>query len=940
MRWIGFVLCLAGSAGLSLPAFARDPDLLEEMRAAHPELFTEGRRNGPARPAALPDIFGPGAVLNVGNVFLKVTNNGIFGNAFPAVSSDPSMQWPGSSGIEYMTTVLVGVAAVNPTTTNPAGIRRVSFSQEWRPPTLEPVDHIYRAFDGISNGQRLTNDDGDVDVLTGRPRVDEDFLDGHDNDGDGLIDEDYAAVGQQMFTCVIRDDTPAAINTVFAEKHIPLGIEVKQVAWAYSVEGYQDFDPIEFTITNKSGHMLDSMYFGLRTDFDCGPSASSTFFSDDFDVPYFPSGDFVVPVLPIDPRLQLHSVPGTGQIDSLCSRLRIRVNGTSVVDDDGDEGHTRGVASLLLLGHTVDPLGITAPKRVGFRMLRSWVSGTPFQAGGNATTDQQRYELMSGTDNIDPETGDVTLEQGEQVGDYLSFISVGPFLNVPDGGSFQVTVALTVAPGDRVSLESFRTDYGRYQAGQLGAGDLFQKYPALANAFAAQVAYEGTYELPRPGFEDQVPNCHGCETPIRLPHGTPTQQVCHQCEDQESECKTVSEFAATWFNFDCDYCTGVWDEATNQGYYLRRWNAESPPPSPALNIATNFNYSANPDRGPAVTPAGDNQVTIAWDNLSETTPDPKSHWFDFRSYRVWKVANWRRPVGSSGPQDQEWALLGEFRRFDYAPSNKIPIVNPANPAETVLVCPKLWIPERAESMQVCLEYGDLWNRQNGTVIRPDSSVDCVRSGGVCVQDSGLALGSVSKIEHRTRYPVGRYRLIDREVRNGFTYFYAVTAGDSAGGREFFGRVSGVESEAVVPQAATRPTGGVWVVPNPYRGYKDIARRPSAWDLTPNASDPTGTHIDFMGLPTGHWTIRIYTVSGDLVAELHSDDALNSDLRPAVVGSDGVLRPGHNLQQDNASDGQARWNLISRNGQDVVSGIYVFVVNADQGQQRGRFVVIR
>jgi hypothetical protein len=168
-----------------------------------------------------------------------------------------------------------------------------------------------------------------------------------------------------------------------------------------------------------------------------------------------------------------------------------------------------------------------------------------------------------------------------------------------------------------------------------------------------------------------------------------------------------------------------------------------------------------------------------------------------------------------------------------------------------------------------------------------------------------------------------------------------TKGDSClKANEFYGRVSGVESEAVTPQAGTQPVGGVWVVPNPYRGYSDIARRPSSWDLTPNASDPTGTHVDFMGLPSGNWKIRIYTVAGDLVAELHSDDAVNADLRPAVTGPDGQTRPGFNRQQDNANDGQARWNLISRNGQDVVSGIYVFVVESDQGQQRGRFVIIR
>ena len=52
-----------------------------------------------------------------------------------------------------------------------------------------------------------------------------------------------------------------------------------------------------------------------------------------------------------------------------------------------------------------------------------------------------------------------------------------------------------------------------------------------------------------------------------------------------------------------------------------------------------------------------------------------------------------------------------------------------------------------------------------------------------------------------------------------------------------------------------------------------------------------------------------------------------------------MRPAR-PQQENAADGQASWNLISRNGQDVVSGIYMFSVESDQGTQQGKFVIIR
>ena len=78
------------------------------------------------------------------------------------------------------------------------------------------------------------------------------------------------------------------------------------------------------------------------------------------------------------------------------------------------------------------------------------------------------------------------------------------------------------------------------------------------------------------------------------------------------------------------------------------------------------------------------------------------------------------------------------------------------------------------------------------------------------------------------------------------------------------------------------------------------------------------------MPAGQWTLRIFTISGDLVQTIRYDD-LQTNGKP---------------QKENAADGQATWNLISRNGQDVVSGIYIFSVESDAGTSRGKFVIIR
>ena len=952
-RWAGGVGLLLMLAWASTAWAKPDPTeqaqfdaFAKSLRAAGPGATTARA----ASPAAAYDIFGPGAVLTVGNINMKVTNAGVLGNPFIQFSSDPSAQWPGASGVEYLQFLLLAVGGVNPTATDPAGVRRVSIFPEWRPPSPAPEDRMYRAYDGIIGGNRMTNDDGDVDPVTLGPRIDEDFLDGHDNDGDGRVDEDYAALGQLMWSCLMRDDVPASFSVPGNEVHVPLALEIHQLAWAYSVPGFQDFNVAELTVFNRSGHMIDSLYFGFRVDIDSGPLTSSSYFNDDQDLPYFPSGEFKIPVSTDDPRYQA-TINTQGQMVPTCDERTIKVNGFSVVDNDGDEGRTPGVASFLLFGHTTDPLGLRAPKGVGYRAFRSHIAGTPYASNGNPGIDQQRFEFMSSHQNVN-EDGMITAEAGDQSGDYQCWASVGPFLRVPDGGSFQATIGFAVNPGGFRQLVNYRGDYQRYQDGLMDMSSLFERYPALANAFTAQVAYEGVYETPRAGFEDQVPDCHGCETGIKLPKGSTPTFVSESCPDREAISKLVTDNAYTWFDLDCDRCTGVWDEFTNRGYFLRHWNAESPPPSPNLNVAATYNYSDHPQR---VVAAGDNQVTLAWDNISENTPDPKSGWFDFRSYRVWKVAGWKRPVGASGPNDEDWALLGEFRLFDYADSN---FTAPAD-------CPLVKVPNweypaghphcasgsgtpltnggcrDTATVPICLRRGDFWNRQSGQIIRPDPTVDCVRDTlGNCVTDQGHPNGDNATTIDKVRYKVGRYRLVDREVKNGFSYFYSVTAGDSTEGGELFGRRSAVAADAVLPQVATHTGKDVWVVPNPYRGYNSIDSRPSSWDMTPNATDPTGTHIDFMGLPPGKWTIRIYTVAGDLVKELHSDDPVNESLRSVATDESGTLHPGYNRQQDNPNDGQAQWNLISRNGQDIVSGIYVFVINSTQGQQRGRFVVIR
>lgn len=175
------------------------------------------------------------------------------------------------------------------------------------------------------------------------------------------------------------------------------------------------------------------------------------------------------------------------------------------------------------------------------------------------------------------------------------------------------------------------------------------------------------------------------------------------------------------------------------------------------------------------------------------------------------------------------------------------------------------------------------------------------------------------------YPVGHYGYVDTlGIKNGMTLFYDVTAysliqeldaeGNVIRETELGSRPTASEASAVVPRWSPRPLDNVYVVPNPYvRG-----QNPDGWDLTPSDADPTGTKIAFVGLPADPCDIKIYTLAGDLVAALNNEGC--------------------------TPFGDVYWNLVSRNGQDIVSGVYLYSVQCQGGSRgktkTGRFVVVR
>jgi hypothetical protein len=144
---------------------------------------------------------------------------------------------------------------------------------------------------------------------------------------------------------------------------------------------------------------------------------------------------------------------------------------------------------------------------------------------------------------------------------------------------------------------------------------------------------------------------------------------------------------------------------------------------------------------------------------------------------------------------------------------------------------------------------------------------------------------------------------DTTVKPGFPYYYVVTALDDDGlespKNNYLKDPDGNPLVIVIP-AEVGSVEDVVVVPNPYPGA-------APWTATEIADK-----IEFHNVPA-HCKIKIYTLSGDLVQTLVNE----------------------------TGQGSIAWNLLSRSGQKVVSGVYIYKVETPDGDYKvGKFMILK
>ena len=344
--------------------------------------------------------------------------------------------------------------------------------------------------------------------------------------------------------------------------------------------------------------------------------------------------------------------------------------------------------------------------------------------------------------------------------------------------------------------------------------------------------------------------------------------------------------------------------------------AGPPPPPPPL-----LRFTSSPGK-----------VTIRWNGKnSETSVDPFSYKQDFEGYRVYM-----------GPKLQlsEFALLTSYDRFDFSRHRLNRNYTP--PRWEVMETPftrvqldSIYGVPRADSITKCMRYCS--PDDSLTIIAgvdtnyyfftsQDYNRDSLNMPGGIQKVYGDAQPGDSIWNAELNQWLDKYYEYEYSIDGllpSMPVYMSVTTFDYGNPVT---NLAPLESSPLSNAVQIYPVNSADVVatealkvvtfPNPYKitgGYAEAGYE----DPLTALSEDRARRIHFANLPK-EATIRIYTLDGDLVRELQ---------HPCNC----PLQEGESMMA---------WDLISRNTQAVVSGIYLYSVESAQGTQVGKFVIIK
>ncbi len=179
-----------------------------------------------------------------------------------------------------------------------------------------------------------------------------------------------------------------------------------------------------------------------------------------------------------------------------------------------------------------------------------------------------------------------------------------------------------------------------------------------------------------------------------------------------------------------------------------------------------------------------------------------------------------------------------------------------------------------------------------------------------------------------------YKYTVNDLPDGWQYAVAVTAFDRGNPES---NLESLESSFLANNyrafTGTTPNANIksdapYAFPNPY--YYG-----AAWEGKSNFQEES-RKIIFANLPA-RCKIRVYTVAGDFIDEIHHDENYNgNDIRWFQTFA------SENPDENVFSGGQHAWDLLSLDSQIISRGLYIFSVeDLDSGEeQTGKFVIIK
>ena len=843
---------------------------------------------------------------NIGRLALSVTNHGVFGDYGgngPAGSRDAftaqqvrSCEYPQGTFTTYLFAVSLWLGAI---------VGRDTL--------------VSTGADGWSGGYELHPEHPDLGNMRYRSTVDPARL-----EFEGAISEqDFIAVYAD--TCI--DCSGTDTDYLDGRRHLPINLEVTQRSFSWSYSYAEDFVLFDYAIKNIGNERVRSVYMGLYCDADIhatalggqgGAQDDLCGFNEKWPAEYLPS------YCPPDSDVVniAWTIDNNGDLDQNTNPQVPNVTATRIVRTPSD---SLQVSFNWWVSNGDASLDYGPQTRAGYRDLQTGGLGTPegdrnkyyFMSNGEFDFDQVRCASIDALDPVwlpPPPNQAPVWATGLDTRYLLSF---GPFDIEP-----QQTLPISLAYVAGENLHSDATNFSNLPNNWEAYYEGISFSDLGLNATWADWIYDN------PGIDTDSDGYFGEMTICNL--GTDSTEKCDTFIDTTADPDTLI--------IDCYWVYDLADTIWRKGDGVPDFRGASPPPAPSAYSS----HSGVP--GLRVEPSV-GRVRIIWNGvLAENARDVFSRELDFEGYRVYVSRDERRSsyslVASYDIEDyNKWEWNTQLSRWELLES---PFLLDELRSLYGGVDPENWDPSdyprhapfHLTGFPDSIFYFEpqdfnrsiLANEDNATTpIRKVYSVDEVPWPPRWIEPDSVPADSIDfyLTEDSSFFKYYEYEITVENLLPTVCYWFNVTAFDY--GSPSSG-LAALETSPTLLPAVTYPLASwekiqeqdlkVFVYPNPYRSDADYrARGFEARGALDRARDRT-RQVNFANLPPT-CTIRIFSLDGDLIREIH-----------------------HEFDPSDPLANHDTWNLITRNTQLVVSGLYYWAVEDDEGNtQVGKLAII-